>query len=246
MKTRVLAFVLAIASLAAPASAQWAVFDFSNWVKNTLSEQHNYATAINTARTVVQNITMIQNQIAQLKTLQANLSNSSWLWGQIQNQIQALNGILAQDSTFAQTDSALNDNFNLEYGYTPPANFDALYDKWNTNTHDAMLAAARAARLVTTSNANGALQVQLTNRKALATATGVHDTLQAIGKMADQQIEQISKLSQLDAARTSMEVQYYSAEIAKQNHDHATNEALKQWMNVTPKDLQKLPQHVAF
>jgi P-type conjugative transfer protein TrbJ len=229
IRTTFASLVLTFSVAIAPASAQVAVFDYPNWMQNSLTQANSYTSAINSARQIEQNIQQIQNEVNQLKTFQTNLGSRSWLWGQIQTQISSLNSLLAKDNTFAASSTALNNTFTNQFNYHTPADFDALYSTWNANTQSAVITAASAAKL-NVADVNGAEQVQLTNRTSLANATGVHDTLQAVGKIADQQVEQLTKISQLDAIRTSMEAQYYATEIAHQNEDHATSAALNQWL----------------
>lgn len=217
-------FTLAIG--AQPASATVPVFDYTNWIKNTLSESHAYTTAINSAN-------QVRQQIDQLKRMSENLKDGSWLWGQVQEQIAKLNLILVQNPLFTKTEKQLNDDFNEHYQYHPPNDFDALSDKWNETTKQAAIAAAKTARLTVQDNANGAVQIQMTNRQSLASASGMKDTLQAVGKIADQQVEQLTKLSNLESVRTQMEVQYYSQQSAKDNEEHASNRAMRQWLSTS-------------
>lgn len=219
--------MLTLAIGAQPASAQTApVFDYTNWIKNTLSESHAYTTAINSAN-------QVRQQIEQLKRMSDNLKDGSWLWGQVQEQIVKLNAILADNPLFTKTEKQLNDDFDEHYQYHPPNDFDALSDKWNQATKQAAIAAAKTARLTVQDNANGAVQIQLRNRQSLATASGMKDTLQAVGKIADQQVEQLTKLSNLESVRTQLETQYYSQQTSNYQEEHASNRAMRQWLSTS-------------
>jgi P-type conjugative transfer protein TrbJ len=174
----------------------------------------------------------LQNEISQLAALQQQLKQ---LPTQYMNQLAAdltrLETLMQNEHQLALKAANMDPWFKSIYQpYTPPQNMPALYQTWDQNTHDAAEDALAAAQAILTPS-EAPSTTYSNNVAAVKTATGQTAAIQATGTIAAQQVEQLQKLQQLEAYRTSFEVQYYLQATSVQTAQRQREDAVLKWIN---------------
>src|SRR5580700_4674045 len=115
-------------ALAQPTQAQVAVYDAANFAKNTLTELH-------TLQIVTDQATQITNQLQQIDYQVQSLRNfPNGIWGQIQQDLQALTRIAKVGQSISYGDANLSTEFTHMYpGYEVPTNYTQAYTQWGSN-----------------------------------------------------------------------------------------------------------------
>ncbi|HTU57640.1 MAG TPA: P-type conjugative transfer protein TrbJ, partial [Polyangiales bacterium] len=142
------ATAVAVALLCAspqPAHAQIAVYDAANFAKNALTELH-------TLQMVTDEATQITNQLQQIEYQVQSLRNfPNGVWGQIQEDLQALTRIAKVGQSISYADGNLSSEFTHMYpGYEVPTNYTQAYTQWATNSLGGIQGALQSANLQST------------------------------------------------------------------------------------------------
>jgi P-type conjugative transfer protein TrbJ len=214
-----LAFTL---TMPQPATSQIVVFDPTNYVKNTLTELHTLQSTINQA-------TQIANQLKQLANEVQNLKNiPKGVWGQVQQDLNALTQIAKVGQSISYADGALSAEFARLYpGYTIPTDYTKAYTQWGNNALGGIQGALASAGLQSSQFASeDAVFGQL---QALSDGSVGHmQAIQVSNMIAIQQVQQLQKLRQLQMAQLQGEFGYLATQ---QQNDLTKFAILRAWLD---------------
>ena len=219
------AVALAAALLCAPAQpaqAQVAVYDAANFAKNTLTELH-------TLQIVTDQATQISNQLQQIVYQVQSLRNfPNGIWGEIQEDLQALTRIAKVGQSISYADANLSGEFTHMYpGYEVPTNYTQAYTQWATNSLGGMQGALQSANLQSTQfQSEDALFSQL---QGLSDGSAGHMQALQVGNMIGvQEVQQLEKLRQLQMAQLQGEFDYLATQ---QQNDLVKFATLRAWLD---------------
>lgn len=218
----------------APAHAQLATVcvNCSTFWTQLVSYAEEASTALSTGESYLQQVQMYENMVKQ------GLPISEMQFSNVMQDMQSLNGLVAQGRQLAYSTSDLQNKFKqsfpdyqkyLDQGATWQ-DAQENYGKWSDETKDASLAALRTA---------GAQMDQIDGSEASTlnalqqhaqTAEGRKQALDASNEIAVEQVKQLQKLRQLIA--TQMQLQANSVAAAQGRMD--TQNALHQNQYATP------------
>jgi conjugal transfer/entry exclusion protein len=184
--------------IAASASAQWVVFDPSNWVQN-------YATAIQTLGQYKQMIQQVINSTTELSSLGNPQSLVNATIGQLQIGVQTTENLLSalgNGQTAAQ-------NLVSAYGAAGNGNFNDWISALNKQGTMQSQGVDALAQSVTSSNqAVQDAQAQWAKSNAeISAAPGIHDQLQIVNQNLMTLIQQNQAVNQTLAALAASEAQ---------------------------------------
>jgi len=209
-------------ALVTPSAAQFAVFDPSNFVKNTLTELHTLQITINQA-------TQTANQLRQIAYELQNLRNiPNGVWGQVRGDLASLKQITKVGQNLSYADANLANEFTQMYpGYAVPTNYEQSYQQWGNNSLGGIRGALAAAglqsdQLDSEDDVLGVLQ-SLSDG-----AAGHMQAIQAGNMIAAQTVQQLQKLRQLQMAQMQGEFGYLATQ---QQNDLAKHATLKAWLD---------------
>lgn len=237
----VLIAFMALGTLFVPTSAkaQWAVECVN--CSTTWTQLVQYAqeaeTALNTAQ-------QLQTQISQYNEMvKQGLALPSQVWGNVQSDLNNLNGIVSQGSNIAYATSGLSSKFTDAFpnyqeflsGKTTPQSVQQKLQDWTQQTYDAARTSLQGAQKQS-EQITGDEATQLTDiQQASAGATGQMAAIQAGNEMAAMQVQQMQKLRQLVMMQMNMQAQMMAAQARQQ----AANAAIAQSYVVDPNTVVK-------
>jgi P-type conjugative transfer protein TrbJ len=219
------ATAVAVALLCAspqPAHAQIAVYDAANFAKNALTELH-------TLQMVTDEATQITNQLQQIEYQVQGLRNfPNGIWGEIQEDLQALTRIAKVGQSISYADGNLSSEFTHMYpGYEVPTNYTQAYTQWATNSLGGIQGALQSANLQSTQfQSEDALFSQL---QGLSDGSVGHMQALQVGNMIGvQEVQQLEKLRQLQMAQLQGEFDYLATQ---QQNDLVKFATLRAWLD---------------
>jgi P-type conjugative transfer protein TrbJ len=205
-----------------PAQAQVAVYDAANFAKNTLTELH-------TLQIVTDQATQISNQLQQIVYQVQSLRNfPNGIWGQIQENLQALTRIAKVGQSISYADTNLSSEFTHMYpGYEVPTDYTKVYTQWATNSLGGIQGALRSANLQSMQfQSEDALFSQL---QGLSDGSVGHMQALQVGNMIGvQEVQQLEKLRQLQMAQLQGEFDYLATQ---QQNDLVKFATLRAWLD---------------
>ena len=211
-----------LGALAQPAQAQVAVYDAANFAKNTLTELH-------TLQIVTDQATQITNQLQQIDYQVQSLRNfPNGIWGQIQQDLQALTRIAKVGQSISYGDANLSTEFTHMYpGYEVPTNYAQAYTQWSTNALGGIQGALQSANLQSSQfQSEDALFGQL---QGLSNGSvGQMQALQTGNMIGIQEVQQLEKLRQLQMAQLQGEFDYLATQ---QQNDLVKFATLRAWLD---------------
>jgi P-type conjugative transfer protein TrbJ len=198
------------------------VIDVANLVQNTI-------TAVEVVAAVLQRVTIIAQQLEQLKNMIQNTRNfpsGSWETNALPRLLE-LGQMIDQGRAVAFQMDNLDAAFRQRWpGYVPPEDFNASYDLWTETTLDTIRGVLRSSQL----QADGFLdeQTRLESIQALSdSAVGRMQALQAGNMVAAEGVQQLRKLRQLVLAQSNAQTVYMANQT---NKDAQETASLRSWL----------------
>lgn len=204
-----------------PASAQLAVFDGANFVKNS-------ATEINTLQQLQQQIQQVEYQYQQL--LAATQSLKGFSWQDAMAQLQQLDTLLNKDNAVCQNLQYSNQYFSDSFpGFN--ANVNPACDSANlTQVHNQIndLRQVISQQPALTAQNNSALDAA---RTASDSAPGTKAAIQAEGQAIGAVGQILQQQTQMQKAAALAQAAYYDAQIAKQKKNEQEESTTRRYFN---------------
>lgn len=226
MKRLIVAALVAIALLAAPARAQVAVFDAATYSAASQSACTQVQELAQTARNLLYNFQMLQNQTA----MGTSLTPAAWTQGQ--SLLVQLGILLQNEHMVAVGQSNLAGAFQRMYPtYVPAQNYSQMYGLWDQTTQQAAQQALNAAQaqMQSVPAASAAMAQQTQAIRAAALAHNETALIEAGVQVSQMQFQATQNLSTIEALRTQCEVAYYQHEIAVGAIREQQSEAIDNW-----------------
>jgi len=188
-----------------PASAQWAVFDPTNYIQNFMTQlravQSNANEAMQLARQLDQLRYMAQNTEA--------LAGGNWDLSL--ESIDRLGSLLESGQSLAVSAGDFDRLFRQQYpDYDPGANYGDQYNQWLNGSRDSILGAMRVANMQV-QGVNDERQAMTALRQAARSTTGQKAALDAANQIALAQVDQMQKLRGLMIAQQQATGSYMAA-----------------------------------
>jgi P-type conjugative transfer protein TrbJ len=198
------------------------VIDAANLVQNTI-------TAVEVVAAVLQRVTIIAQQLEQLKNMIQNTQNfSAGTWeADALPRLEELGQMIDQGKAVAYQMENLDAAFRQRWpGYVPPEDFNASYDLWTQTILDTIRGVLRSSQL----QADGFLDEQ-TRLEAIQelsdSAVGRMQALQAGNMIAVEGVQQLRKLRQLVLAQSNAQTVYMANQT---NKDAQETASLRSWL----------------
>lgn len=202
---------------AGSATAQLVVIDPTNLVQNTIS-------ALKMIESVINEATMIANQLEQIRVMIQNTINyPEGLWDRdALPRLLRLGRIIEQEQALAYTMTNLDSVFRQRYpGYRPVTDWAREYDLWTRTTLDTLRGTLNAVRLQSEDFASE--QARIEALTALSdSAGGRMQALQAGNMIAAEQVQQLVKLRQLMMTQINAQNVYLATQANKDAQRAAT------------------------
>ena len=198
------------------------VIDVANLAQNTI-------TAVEVAVAVLQRVTIIAQQLEQLKNMIQNTENfPSGTWdSDALRLLLELGQIIDQGKAVAYQMQNIDAAFRQRWpGYVPPEDFNSSYDLWTQTTLDTIRGVLRSSQL----QADGFLdeQTRLESLQALSdSAVGRMQAIQAGNMIATEEVQQLRKLRQIVLAQSNAQTVYMANQT---NKDAQETASLRNWV----------------
>lgn len=200
-----------------PADAQLVVIDPTNLVQNTIS-------ALKMIESVINEATMIANQLEQIRVLIQNTTNyPDGVWDrEALPRLLRLGRIIEQEQALAYTLANLDGRFRERYpGYRPVTDWAREYDSWTRTTLDTLRGTLNAVRLHAEDFASE--QARIDSLTALSdSAVGRMQAVQTGNMIAAEQVQQLVKLRQLVMAQVNAQNVYMASQANREAQRAAT------------------------
>jgi P-type conjugative transfer protein TrbJ len=200
-----------------PAHAQLVVVDPTNLVQNTIS-------ALKMIESVINEATMIANQLEQIRVLIQNTTNyPEGIWDrEALPRLLRLGRIIEQEQALAYTLSNVDSLFRERYpGYRPVTDWAREYDSWTRTTLDTLRGTLNAVRLHGEDFAGE--QARIDSLTALSdSAVGRMQAVQTGNMIAAEQVQQLVKLRQLVMAQVNAQNVYMANQTNREAQRAAT------------------------
>lgn len=195
---RLIVGIAMFAGVSASASAQWMVFDPTNWVQN-------YATAIQTLEQYKQMVQQVMNSTTELQSLADPQTLVNQTIGQLQSGVQATNNLIA---TLGSGQTAAQ-NLVSAYGAGGSGNFSNWIASLNQQGQMQSQGVSALAQSVTASNqaVQDAQTQWAKSNSEIGAAPGLHDQLQIVNQNLMTLIQQNQAVNQTLAALAASEAQ---------------------------------------
>ncbi len=204
---RALVGVVLLIAVVSPAQAQEVVIDPSNLIQNTIS-------ALKMIESVINEATMIANQLEQIRVMIQNTINyPEGLWDrEALPRLLRLGRIIEQEQALAYTLGNVDGLFRQRFpGYRPVTDWSREYDSWTRTTLDTLRGTLDAVRLH--SEDFPAEQARIDSLTALSdTAVGRMQAVQTGNMIAAEQVQQLVKLRQLVMAQVNAQNVYMASQ----------------------------------
>jgi P-type conjugative transfer protein TrbJ len=214
---RALVGVALLLVVVTPADAQLVVVDPTNLVQNTIS-------ALKMIESVINEATMIANQLEQIRVLIQNTTNyPEGIWDrEALPRLLRLGRIIEQEQALAYTLANVDSLFRERYpGYRPVTDWSREYDSWTRTTLDTLRGTLNAVRLHGEDFA--VEQARIDSLTALSdTAVGRMQAVQTGNMIAAEQVQQLVKLRQLVMAQVNAQNVYMASQANREAQRAAT------------------------
>jgi P-type conjugative transfer protein TrbJ len=212
VRTSTLALALAlgagsVASISSfDATAQWAVFDPTNYIQNYMQQVRATQSNVNEAMQIAYQLQQYQTMLQNTKSLtKGDIDNAA-------DAIDRLGRVMAQGKAIAVTSQHMQQQFRTMFpGYEPQQDYQQRYSEWNTTTLDSVLGAMSVANLQTTGIADEQRAIASLRQAALST-DGQKQAIDAANLIALQQVRQMQSLRELQVAQMQAEGTYLAAQ----------------------------------
>lgn len=198
-KILTLAIAVAIGGVAVThvpqASAQWAVFDPTNFVQNFLQQLRAVQSNLNEVK-------QLQHQIEQLRYEAENIKGlAGGRWDVGADSISRLERLLDEGEALAVSGRNFEGQFKQVFpAYKPEQDYRASYDKWSRTRKDSIFGAMRVANLQMT-GIQDEQQALASLRSAARSTNGQKQALDAANQIALAQVAQMQQLRELMLAQ---------------------------------------------
>jgi P-type conjugative transfer protein TrbJ len=200
-----------------PAQAQEVVIDPTNLVQNTIS-------ALKMIESVINEATMIANQLEQIRVLIQNTTNyPEGIWDRVAlPRLLRLGRIIEQEQALSYTLGNVDSLFRQRFpGYRPVTDWAREYESWTRTTLDTLRGTLNAVRLHGEDFA--AEQARIDSLTALSdSAVGRMQAVQTGNMIAAEQVQQLVKLRQLVMAQVNAQNVYMASQANRQAQRVAT------------------------
>lgn len=221
-----LALAVAIGSASivapAPAVAQWAVFDPTNYIQN-------FMTQLRAVQSNANELLQIQNQLQQYQVMLQNTRNlqANDLNGFV-DAMGRLDRIMGEGRSLSIAAGDYERRFREMFpGYESSANYGERYRAWNDTSRDSILGAMRVANMQVQGIGNESQAINSLIRAARST-DGQKAALDAANEIAVAQVTQMQQLRELMVAQIQAEGTYMAAQTqAEATRKRAESETLK-------------------
>lgn len=214
---RALIGVALLLVIVTPAQAQEVVIDPTNLVQNTIS-------ALKMIESVINEATMIANQLEQIRVLIQNTTNyPEGVWDrEALPRLLRLGRIIEQEQALAYTLSNVDGLFRERFpGYRPVTDWAREYDSWTRTTLDTLRGTLDAVRLH--GEGFAAEQARIESLTALSdSAVGRMQAVQTGNMIAAEQVQQLVKLRQLVMAQVNAQNVYMAGQTNREAQRAAT------------------------
>jgi type IV secretion system protein TrbJ len=214
--------VLVLLTIPGSVRSQVAVIDGANLAQNTIS-------AIELVVAVVQRVTIIAQQLEQLKNMIQNTENfPAGTWdAEALPKLLELGEIIQQGNAVAYRMANLDAAFRQRWpGYVPPDDFNASYGLWTTSTLDTIRGVLRSNQLQADEFLSE--ETRLQSLQALSdSSVGRMQAIQAGNMIAGEEVEQLRKLRQLVMAQSNAQTVYMANQT---NKDAQETASLRRWV----------------
>jgi P-type conjugative transfer protein TrbJ len=191
--------------------------------------QQNILQYLKLVESVINEATMIANQLEQLRVLIQNTVNDpAGVWDRdALPRLLRLGQIIDQEQAIAYGMANLDAVFRQRYpGYVPTTDWEKAYDTWTRTTLDTLRGTLNAVRLHAEDFATEQARIDAFTRKS-DTAEGRMQAVQAGNMIAAEQVQQLVKLRQLMMAQVNAQNVY----MATQANQAAQGQAdLREWI----------------
>jgi P-type conjugative transfer protein TrbJ len=198
------------------------VIDPSNLVQNTIS-------ALKMIESVINEATMIANQLEQIRVLIQNTTNyPEGIWDrEALPRLLRLGRIIEQEQALAYTMTNVDTVFRQRYpGYRPATDWAQEYDTWTRTTLDTLRGTLNAVRLHGEDFAGEQARIDSLIAQS-DSAVGRMQAVQAGNMLAAEQVQQLVKLRQLMMAQVNAQNVYMATQADKDARRAATQ---SQWI----------------
>ena len=202
--------------------SQVAVIDGANLVQNSIS-------AVELVVAVVQRVTIIAQQLEQLKNMIQNTENfSAGTWdAEALPKLLELGEIIQQGNAIAYRMSDLDAAFRRRWpGYVPPDDFNDSYGLWTTSTLDTMRGVLRSTQLQADEFLSEDTRLQALQTLS-DTSVGRMQAIQAGNMIAAEEVQQLRKLRQLVMTQSNAQTVYMANQT---NQDAQETASLRNWV----------------
>jgi P-type conjugative transfer protein TrbJ len=209
--------VILVFGVVTPARAQQIVKDPANLIQNTIS-------ALKMVESVLNEATMIANQLEQIRVLIQNTTNyPEGIWDrEALPRLLRLGRIIEQEQALAYTLANVDSLFRERYpGYRPVTDWAREYDSWTRTTLDTLRGTLNAVRLHGEDFA--AEQARVDSLAALSdSAIGRMQAVQTGNMIAAEQVQQLAKLRQLVMAQVNAQNVFMASQVNREAQRAAT------------------------
>lgn len=198
------------------------VIDAANLAQNTI-------TAVEVVLAVAQRVTIIAQQLEQLKNMIQNTENfPTGTWDtEALLKLMELGQIIQQGNAIAYRMTDLDAAFRQRWpGYVPPEDFNASYGRWTTTTLDTIRGVLHSSQLQADEFLNE--ETRLNALQSLSdTSVGRMQAIQAGNMIAAEEVQQLRKLRQLVMAQSNSQTVYMANQT---NRDAQETASLRSWV----------------
>lgn len=202
--------------------AQVEVIDAANLSQNTV-------TAIQVYLAVLQRVTIIAQQLDQLKNMIQNTENfPTGAWdAEALPKLLELGNLIQQGNAVAYQMANLDAEFRRRWpGYVPPDDFNASYGQWTTTTLDTIRGVLRSNQVQADEFLTEETRLQALQTLS-DTSVGRMQAIQAGNMIAGEEVEQLRKLRQLVMAQSNAQTVYMANQTNKEAQEVSS---LRRWV----------------
>jgi P-type conjugative transfer protein TrbJ len=233
MKNRIIATVtvLSIGLMPLAASAQFATFDATNFVQNSISAAKSTAAVLNQIEQMKRQVDADLNAVNMYKNqLKTTAALPNQLWSDIVSNMSKIQALGKQLHNLSVTDSNLDSKFQALFpSYVPQQNWKAMYAKWDQNTRDSQQQTLEVASELNAQFGPAFKTLQM-NEQKITNSDSQLAVAQAEANIMAQQVEQTMKIQKLDTLRAQSEAAYYLKASASETHKEDTDQAAQDWL----------------
>jgi len=205
-----------------PATAQWAVFDPTNYVQNLLQQLRAMQSNVNEAKQIQAQLQQYENMLRNTKSLDARDLGAAI------DALGRLDRVIGEGKSLAVTASDYEKAFKARFpGYQARTSYSDDYREWSNTSRDSVLGALRVANMQVRASMTEE-QALASLRTAVLSADGQKAAIDAGNQIALAQITQLQQLRELMVAQMQATGTYMAAkEQAEASKEASIREATK-------------------